>query len=255
MRFIKNLVLSSVSKAGYVISRKSTSRLNVIELSEKELQIVDSVLDNKLTMVSRARLIATLMACKYVLENSIEGDFVECGVWRGGNAIVAAEMFKLYASEKNVWLFDTFQGMTQPTILDRDHRGNPAHPRYLTSQTETHNEWAYASLEEVTHNFGTRNLLGNQIHFVKGDVAKTLNKEQLPERISILRLDTDWYESTKVECEILYPKISKGGFLIVDDYGHWSGARQAVDEYFQKNPPKPFFHVTDYTGRIGVKPS
>ena len=93
LSFIKNLALKSASKAGYVISRKSSSRFNPIELSKEECQIVDSVLDNELTMVSRERLIATLMACKYVLENSIEGDFVECGVWRGGNAIVAGSLF------------------------------------------------------------------------------------------------------------------------------------------------------------------
>ena len=254
MSFIKKLAFKSLSKKGLVITRKSSSRFHPIELSKEECQIVDSVLDNQLTMVSRERLIATLMACKYVLENSIEGDFVECGVWRGGNAIVAGEMFKLYSSEKHVWLFDTFQGMTEPSALDKDHRGESAQLRYLTMQAETHNEWCYASLEEVTHNFSTRNLLGSRIHFVKGDVATTLIKEQLPEKISVLRLDTDWFESTKVECEVLYPKISKGGIFIVDDYGHWGGSRQAIDEYFEKFPPKPFFHVTDYTGRIGVKP-
>ena len=253
MGVIRTFVKNSISKAGWVVSRAQSAKLYPIELSKQECQIVDSVLHDKLTMVSFERLIATLMACKYVLENSIEGDFVECGVWRGGNAIVAAEMFKLYSAEKQVWLFDTFLGMTEPSTIDIDFRGQSAKNEYLANQSVNFNKWCYASLEEVRNNFSSRNLLSSRIHFVKGDVTKTLYQKKLPKSISILRLDTDWFESTKVECEILYPKISLGGCLIVDDYGHWGGARRAVDQYFKKLPIKPFFHVTDYTGRIGVK--
>ena len=90
--------------------------------------------------------------------------------------------------------------------------------------------------------------------FIKGDVCETLKSPQnIPEKISVLRLDTDWYESTKAELEELYPKLSNGGVLIIDDYGHWQGARKAVDEYFSSQQYKPLFNVIDRTGRSAIK--
>jgi predicted O-methyltransferase YrrM len=91
--------------------------------------------------------------------------------------------------------------------------------------------WCYASLDQVSQNFAAAGLSTKTSHFVKGDVMETL-KDNLPEQISVLRLDTDWYESTRFELEVLYPRLSKGGVLIIDDYGHWSGSRKATDEYF-----------------------
>jgi predicted O-methyltransferase YrrM len=97
-------------------------------------------------------------------------------------------------------------------------------------------------------------LLSPSVRFVEGDVVQSLKIESnLPESISVLRLDTDWYESTRAELEVLYPRLSPGGVLIIDDYGHWGGAKKAVDEYF-RGRPKPLLQYTDYTGRMGVKP-
>jgi hypothetical protein len=221
-----------------------------VELTTEELNIAVDIISNKLSMVSYERLWATLMACKYAINNNIKGDFVECGIWRGGNAIAAASIFKLYGSKKKVWLFDTFAGMTEPTEVDVErHTGDLAVDQY-------HNRWACASLEDVKNNFEKRNLLYNNIIFTPGDVCETLDiKKNIPNKICVLRLDTDWYESTKKELEILYPRLSIGGCLIVDDYGHWTGATKATDEYFDKNKNRPFFHYTDYTGRVGVKVS
>jgi hypothetical protein len=163
-------------------------------------------------------------------------------------------MIKLYGSDKKVWMYDTFAGMTQPTDVDTDLQGTKAHDEYNSSQSDGYNRMYYASLNDVKEQFRIRNLLGSNVHFVQGDVAETLNAAQLlPKDISVLRLDTDWYESTKVELEILYPKLSTGGFLIVDDYGHWEGSRRAVDEYFKSYKPKPFLQYTDYTGRLIIK--
>ena len=235
-----------------------TARLDMVikntpvELTAEELAIADDIISNKLSMVSYERLWATLMACKYAINNNIKGDFVECGVWRGGNAIAAASIFKLYGSKKKVWLFDTFAGMTEPTEVDVErHTGDLALDQF-------HNKlnWACASLEDVKNNFEKRNLLTKSVIFNPGDVCETLDIEKnIPNKICVLRLDTDWYESTKKELEILYPRLSIGGCLIVDDYGHWAGATKATDEYFDKNKNRPFFHYTDYTGRAGVKVS
>jgi O-methyltransferase len=91
-----------------------------------------------------------------------------------------------------------------------------------------------------------------RIHFVKGKVEDTI-PNGAPSRIAILRLDTDWYESTRHELENLYPRLSPRGVLIIDDYGHWAGCRQAVDEYIHSNKIKLLLNRVDYTGRVAVK--
>jgi hypothetical protein len=93
----------------------------------------------------------------------------------------------------------------------------------------------------------------NKIHFIKGPVEETIPRQMPSPSIALLRLDTDWYESTKHELIHLFPRLSAGGILIIDDYGHWAGARQAVDEYFAGLPEKYFFHRIDYSGRLIVK--
>jgi O-methyltransferase len=260
MTMLKKIIQDTLNRFGYEIRRTSKSLIigsMPVELSVAEREIVHGIMSNKLTMVSYERLWTTVMACKYVVDRDIEGDFVECGVWRGGNALAAAEIFKLYKSKRDVWLFDTFKGMTAPTDLDiRASDGQPARTRYVIDQRETHNDWCYASLDDVRKSFTNRGLESN-IHFIQGDVCETLNSDQskLPARISVLRLDTDWYESTKKELEVLYPKLTPGGCLIIDDYGHWSGSKKATDEYFEKNRNRPFLQYTDCTGRVAVKVS
>ena len=254
---IKKIINKSLNMFGYEIKKttKDSIHNSPVELNKAECEIINYIMSNKLTMVSYERLWTTVMTCKYVLDNGIDGDFVECGVWRGGNAIAAAEVFKLYKSDKKVWLFDTFQGMTAPTDIDvRLLDGESAKYKFNKNKNKNHNKWCYASLKDVRNNFAKRNLTSN-VFFIQGDVNQTLNSditEQL-NKISVLRLDTDWYESTKKEIEVLYPKLSFGGCLIIDDYGHWSGSKKAIDEYFEKYKKRPFLQYIDYTGRVGVK--
>lgn len=253
---LKNLVKKTLNRFGYEIRRSQGDRVDAsmpVELNAAEREIVKYVMSKRLTMVSYERLWTTVMACKHALNNGMEGDFVECGVWRGGNAIAASEIFKLYKSDKAVWLFDTFKGMTAPTSNDvQASNGEAAKNQYIADQKETHNEWGYASIDDVRQNFANRGLASN-VRFVEGDVCQTLDTETLPSKICVLRLDTDWYESTKKELEVLYPKLSVGGCLIIDDYGRWSGSKKATDEYFEINHNRPFLQYTDYTGRVAVK--
>src|SRR5574340_1031807 len=182
------------------------------------------------------------MSCHYVIDQRIPGDFVECGVWRGGNAILAADVFRRRSPERNVYLFDTFAGMTEPRMDDIDFNGVDAIHRYRDSMKGNDSGWCYASLEEVRNNFLAASLLTDRVRFIAGDVAVSLNtSSNLPNAISVLRLDTDWYESTFKELNILYPRVSDRGVLIVDDYGHWAGARRAVDEYFHTRK-RPFLY-------------
>jgi hypothetical protein len=225
-----------------------------VEFDEGDRRIVGRVIERKLSMTGRERLFATLLACRHVAMAGIGGDFVECGVWRGGNSLIAADVFARLAKTAKVHLFDTFAGMTEPTEHDYTNAdGASARGRYEKDSRGTHNEWCYASLEDVQNNFREAGLLGDAVRFVKGDVLKTLAEESnLPARISVLRLDTDWYESTRMELEILWPLLEPGGILMVDDYGHWGGAKKAVDEFFACRA-KPFFQYIDYTGRLAIK--
>lgn len=162
----------------------------------------------------------------------------------GGVSILMAGMLRLHGSNKKIWLYDTFSGMTQPGAKD-GFRGNESDVNDFVMRK--------SSLEDVKNNFEKIGLLGDNLVFVKGDVSETLQmRENLPEKIALLRLDTDMYESTKSELEILYPLLSNEGILIVDDYGAWIGSKTATDEYFSQHK-RPFFSFIDRNARIGVK--
>jgi O-methyltransferase len=206
-------------------------------------------------MCTTLNLQQTAIACKYIAMNKIPGDFVECGVYKGGNALIAAKIFDLYKINKKVYLFDTFTGMTKPGEHDlRTSDKSPSLTKYLSLQQKDHTDWAYAPIEEVKENFRKIGLLKDNVVFCKGKVESTLDQvSNIPKAISFLRLDTDWYESTKKELEVLYNKLVSGGILVIDDYGHFDGAKKAVDEYFEKHSPPPFLSLIDNSARIGVK--
>lgn len=239
-----------------VFKRKKLRCIAPVECSAADKEIIDYVIGARISMASEERLWATLMAVKHSLENNIAGDIVECGVWRGGNALIAAELNRRYGNPKRVFLYDTFLGMTEPSSPDKDVlAGIAASEKFADQQKQGYNAWCFAPLSEVEANFSHRGLLSDRIVFVPGDVSNSLTDESnLPSQISVLRLDTDWYESTKTELEVLYPRLSLGGVLLLDDYGHWAGCRRAVDEYFEKLADhRPLLQYTDYTGRLAVK--
>jgi O-methyltransferase len=200
------------------------------------------------TKTSPERIRGWIDALQCIDRDNIPGDIVECGVWRGGNIILA----RLLSPARMCWLYDTFTGMTKPGPKDTKKGGSPALQRYVDYK-EAGTTWAAASVEEVRQGFEYNGVLDDKfLNFVEGDVCKTLKFPPVaPERISLLRLDTDWYESTKMELEVLYPRLVPGGVLIVDDYGHWMGSRKAVDEYFGAGIN---LAMLDYTACKIVKP-
>ncbi len=201
------------------------------------------------TMTSVEALFALYTAVNYVLDRNIPGDILECGVWRGGSALLAALILKMRnVKDRKLYLYDTFQGMPAPTEFDVDKYG-----RTGLEMMEKYGDdigWCYASLEDVQKAFSGQNF-EFEIEFVQGDVMETL-KTTKPETISIMRLDTDWYESTAFEFEHLYPRLSTGGVVIVDDYGCWAGSRKATDEYFTK-VSGPMLIRIDKEVRLGIK--
>jgi hypothetical protein len=136
-----------------------------------------------------------------------------------------------------------FDGTTASQVLDPAER-----------KEGVDNYWCIASVENVRKNIVSTGYPENRIHLVKGKVEDTV-PQQAPEKIALLRLDTDWYESTKHEMEHLYPRLAPNGVLIIDDYGHWKGAKEAVDEYFAGRKFKPLLNRLDYTGRLVIKPA
>ncbi|MBW8892412.1 MAG: class I SAM-dependent methyltransferase [Burkholderiales bacterium] len=202
------------------------------------------------TMTGKEAMYALYQAVRYVSELKIPGDFVECGVWRGGSALVAALTFRELHDPRRLWLYDTFEGMTAPTDIDVDLDGGRA-ADYIELYGDD-GRWCYAGLDEVRSTFAGLGFEEPTVTFIKGDVLQTL-PGNLPDTAAIVRLDTDWYESTRLEMELLYPRLRPGGVLIIDDYGHWEGSRRAVDEYFA-NGPRPLLNRTTPAVRMAVKP-
>lgn len=202
-------------------------------------------------MTQNVSLYNTIKYCKYIIDNKIDGDFVECGVWRGGHAILAAKIFELYGARKNVYLFDTFEGMTASNKIDQRLTDKLSAKTILSKNKDA---YCYADLNEVKTNFTKVNLLKKNVIFIKGDVAKTLKiKNNLPKKIGYLRLDNDWYESSKIELDVLFPLLSKKGVLVFDDYGYWKGQKKATDEFFVKNKITPLLHYLSSNARVFIK--
>jgi hypothetical protein len=204
------------------------------------------------TMRSRERAFASYDAAHYVLQHDIPGAFVECGTWRGGSAMMVALVLQQTGKLRDLYLFDTFQGMPLPEDVDVDHLKRPAMDRWQSEQAEDHNEWCYADRADVQRNVLSTGFPASSLHLVQGEVEQTI-PDNAPEQIAFLHLDTDWYRSTKHELEHLFPRLAPGGVLIIDDYGHWQGARQATDEYIQEHQLRLFLQRVDYTGRVAVK--
>lgn len=223
------------------------------DFTKFEIDVINKV--SNYTMTSPERIVALIRATKYLEKNNIIGDIVECGVWKGGSVgACVLTLNELKKTDRKIWLFDTFEGMNTPSEVDYDINGKLASDRMDVENKETSWIWAKAQLDLVKNNVYSFGYPTEKINFIKGLVEETLFNNEIPEKISLLRLDTDWYESTKIELEILYPRLVSGGVLIIDDYGHWNGCRKAVDEFFDSLEFSPFLNRIDYTGRIIIKP-
>ena len=226
-------------------------------VSDADRAIVERALPYTLT--GTARLAALVEAVRYCVRREVPGAFAECGVWRGGSVLaMLLTLLDLGREDRDVHLYDTFEGMTEPTAADVSSLDPPALDTWREARERRERPWGELFSTEAVGETAVRATLAatgypaDRLHFVRGAVEATL-PERAPERLALLRLDTDWYESTRHELEHLYPRLSDGGVLIVDDYGHWEGARRAVDEYFERHPPAPLLNRIDYTGRISVK--
>jgi O-methyltransferase len=216
------------------------------DFSTAEAQIIQSV--RPWTMTSSERIHALIHAVRYISTNAIAGSIVECGVWKGGSmAAVARTLLQMHDVQRDLYLFDTFEGMSEPTSKDVDYLGVDA--ARLFRETP---DGCSAPLETAQKVLDETGYPKERVHFVVGKVENTL-PVSAPGSICLLRLDTDWYESTKHELVHLFPRLSDKGVIIIDDYGHWKGCRQACDEYFSQNRISILLNRIDNTGRIALK--
>jgi hypothetical protein len=211
------------------------------------------------TMTGVARLLAVVDAVRYCATRDVSGVFVECGVWRGGSVLaMILTLQHLGAAERDIYLYDTFEGMTAPTEDDTSDAEGSAVTEWHDAKQTDRRPWEDVFGEDKFNEDAVRAVLldtgypAERLHFIRGPVEKTLPRAA-PETLALLRLDTDWYESTRHELNHLFPRLQPGGVLIIDDYGHWRGARKAVDEYFSAEHAPLLLSRIDYTGRMAVK--
>jgi O-methyltransferase len=246
------LANSVLKKFGYVIG-KNVEKLPMDIVQDTEfVKIYEKC--KPYTMTTPERLYSLYKAIEYTLQNNINGDFVECGVWKGGSSMmIALTLLKFGENDRKIYMYDTYEGMSEPTENDISYAGTRAE-KLLEQEDKSVQEsvWCYSSIDEVRSNLSLTKYPAHNIKFIKGKVEDTLLTE-IPGKIALLRLDTDWYESTKIELEVLYPLLEKKGILIIDDFGFWEGAKKAVVEYFDKINSKLFLNRIDFTGRLLIK--
>lgn len=208
------------------------------------------------TMTSTERMHALYQAINYASDADVGGDIVECGVWRGGSSMLSAlTLLARGDTSRTLWLYDTFEGMVAPGELDVTFDGVSARTLLETQERTAGavNDWCVAPIEEVRANMDATGYPRERVRLVEGNVEDTIPAE-VPDTIAVLRLDTDWFESTWHELVHLYPRLVSGGVLIVDDYGWWRGAREAVDRYLAEHEIRMLLTRVDDTARMGVKP-
>lgn len=177
-------------------------------------------------------------AVMQINRNKVSGDIVECGVWKGGMTMAMVFANQRDNTERKFWLFDTFEGLPPP---DSEKDGAQEKSLYeLVQSGEMNNpkcsalgKWCYGPLEIVKNNLHYTGYPKENFRYVKGKVEDTLLSEKLPDKIAVLRLDTDWDKSTKIELDVLFRRLQKGGILIIDDFCSWQGSSTATKEFFR----------------------
>ena len=241
---LRRVIKKAARRAGYDIVRAPA------DIDPAILRTVDAV--RPYTRTTEPRVVALCEAVRYIVAAGVEGDIVECGVWRGGSMLAAARtLVEAGDTSRTLWLYDTFAGMSAPTDVDRRAVDGATAADLLASGAHHDQVLALASLQDVERTMALCGYPSSSLRYVIGKVEATL-PTTAPASIALLRLDTDWYESTRDELEHLVPRMTPGAVLIIDDYGHWEGSRRAVDEYLQRERPRLMLHRIDYGARIGV---
>jgi O-methyltransferase len=227
--------------------RRYIDRPEIRILEPEFAEILSTIREETMTLWTGSY--AVYSAVNYICENALAGDVVECGVWKGGSSMTAAlTLLRRGDSHRNLFLYDTFEGMPEAGAADRRWDGVSAE----VIRSREGSEWCRSTLETTRSNMLSTGYPADRIHLVAGRVESTI-PAVVPEEISLLRLDMDWYEPTLHALRHLYPRLVRGGVLIIDDYGFWQGARRATHDYFDSSPPAPMLVRLDQTARLGIK--
>jgi O-methyltransferase len=247
---IANAIRSALANRGIVVQREFAP-----DVPQRTIDTVNAV--RPFTMTTSARVEAVISTTEYLIRYDIPGAFVESGVWKGGSSMAAAyTLAKLGVDDRDFFMYDTYEGIPAPgeedALIGGDHESLKA---WWSKENKDPDAapWLDAPVETVRANMARTGYDIDRVHLIPGLVEETI-PATAPEQVAFLRLDTDYYSSTKVELEQLFPRLSPGGVLIVDDYGYTEGARKAVDEYFADYPDPIFLHRIDAAGRLVVKP-
>lgn len=254
--FVSRLKITIIKFLGVIYpSLLITSKFNppdYPEFDSDEKILIKKLKKNNMTMCSTANLSFTLFATKLIINNNIPGDFVEVGIWRGAHLILAKKIFS--NSSRNIIGFDSFSGMTKPNLGEVNIRTEKSAVERF-NELEAGKGWSSPTVKEVNENLKKYCQNSEKCTLIKGDIRNTLNENtNLPRTsISVLRIDVDWYELTMLSLEILYPLVSKRGIIIIDDYGSWSGAKEATDQFRLKHNIQSFLMPIDDSARYWVK--
>lgn len=256
---IKNSIRGLIRKTGWELVKKSVWENLLFGIpTDYEPRHTETFYKVKeYTMTTSERVAALCDAIDYLSVNNIEGDIVECGIWKGGSTMAAIDTLLYHKStDRNIYLYDTFEGMPAPSTHDvkkGGHHGAGMSAKELYDNSNPDDIiWCISPLDEVKQNIEKFNYPADKIHYVKGMVEDTI-PQTIPQKIALLRLDTNFYESTQHELKYLFPLMVPGSVLVLNDYGEWAGARKAIDEYIQANNIKILLTRVDKTGRVGIK--
>ncbi|MGC4072511.1 MAG: TylF/MycF/NovP-related O-methyltransferase [Nibricoccus sp.] len=213
------------------------------EVSPKPFELQTLAAVRPFTMTPPQVTLNAMRAIEAAVQHGLEGAVVECGVWRGGVSMAMMHQLKKLGARREFFMYDTYDGMSEPTAEDLSPQGESATKLLATHRKDEANHyWAFAPIDRVRRNIESVGYPMELVRMVQGKVEDTI-PGVIPDRIAVLRLDTDWYESTKHELDHLYSRLIPGGIMILDDYGFWQGARKAVDEFFETLKEKPVLHV------------
>jgi len=206
------------------------------------------------TMTTQERVVSLEYAVRYIEAAGIPGDIVECGVGAGGSMMAAAwTLLELGSRERRIFLYDTYRGMAMPTDEDVSVFGKPAKRKYERKMKDGQCTWHNYPLPDVRRNLEHTGYPADRLLFIEGFVQDTLPSNDC-EHISLLRLDTNLYESTKAEMEYLWPKLATGGVFLIDDYFRWLGQKKAIDEYLAAHGVHMLLTRLDDHSAMGIKP-
>ena len=250
-KYFKQIIKSIFNLFGYEIHKKNNfmNRFSdyIVEASDDELINLEKF--ERLCLASKTNLWSINQSLQHIKNKNIPGELVECGIYNGFTIAFIDKIAEQIGLNKSIWGYDTFEeGFLKDTVSENDNF-NIKKKKFDVTNDKTD----YFTKEQVIKNINKHTNFNNErIKLIKGNIIETLEKEEnAPNKISFLRMDTDIYQTTKKQLEILYPKLSVGGVLHIDDYGWMSGVKDAVDEYFKDK--KIWLHRVDLTCRYLIK--